>query len=110
MNNFDPGILSLYDKNAKIQIIRRSQQGDKTMNLSFAQYRELIISSLPLAKSRGDRSTFSNVTYKAEGQRVRIRAQRYSQLYRNTNPHTLLVGPDATGKWVIFEEVIEAQR
>ena len=63
---------------------------------------------MPLAKARGDRNTYSNVSYTREGQRFRIRASRFSELKNYTSPLSLLVGPSANGTWLIYEELSES--
>ncbi|WP_191055893.1 hypothetical protein [Planktothrix sp. FACHB-1355] len=110
-SNFDPALLNLYDPTAKIYMTVHYSNGQmRRMNLSFENFRQLMLTSLPLARTRGDRNTYSQVRYRPEGNRIRITAQRYSHLYRNTNPHSMLVGPNATGKWVIFEEAMQGRR
>jgi hypothetical protein len=64
---------------------------------------------MPMAKERGDTSTFSEVQYVKEGAGVRITATRFSNLKNYSSPFSLLVAPDATGRWVIFEELSESR-
>lgn len=109
--NYDPAVLNLYDPTAKIYMTVRYSNGQmRRMSLSVEDLRQLMPTVIPLGRTRGDRSTYSQVRYRPEGNRIRITAQRYSHLYRNTNPHSMLVGPNATGKWVIFEEALQGQR
>jgi len=110
-SSFDPALLNLYHPSAKIHMTVHSSNGLlRKMSLSFKDFRQLMLTSLPLARTRGDRNSYSQVRYRREGNRIRITAQRYSHLYRNTNPHSMLVGPNATKKWVIFEEAIQGRR
>ena len=69
----------------------------------------MIRNVMPLAKEHGDRSTYSDAAYTVEGKNVRITAKCYSELRKYSTPLSLLVGPDATGKWLILEELTESQ-
>ncbi len=64
---------------------------------------------MPLAKARGDRSTYLDCRYEEVGERVRITCKRYSELKQTTSPLTLLVGAGANGEWLILEELSESQ-
>jgi hypothetical protein len=109
-NDFDPAITELYADDALIQNTRRYPDGSvKTIKIPAAQYKSLIQKSMPLAKSRGDKDSFSEVTYTPEGDKVRINAQRYSALKNYSSPLSLLVGSDTTGKWLIIEEISESK-
>jgi hypothetical protein len=64
---------------------------------------------MPIAKQRGDRSSYSDVTYALEGPNVRITATRFSELKRYSSPLSLLVGRRPDGRWMIYEELSESQ-
>jgi hypothetical protein len=64
---------------------------------------------MPLAKEKGDRSTYSDVAYTQDRERVRITATRYSELKKYSSPISLLVGPSDDGKWLIFKELSESR-
>lgn len=64
---------------------------------------------MPLAKARGDTSTYSDVKYTPEGERVRITCTRFSELKKYSSPLSLLVGPGKDETWLIFEEISESQ-
>ena len=109
--NYNPEILNLYAKDALIQVTIRPQGGQaNVMTFSLNDFKNLVLASIPKAKARGDRNTYSEVVYTPEGNKVRIKAKRYSLLHQYTSPHSMLVGLDRTGKWVIFEELIEVKR
>jgi len=73
------------------------------------QYKALIRQAMPLAKVRGDTSSYSEVTFTEEGSGVRIRALRFSNLKKYSSPLSLLVAPDRSGRWLIREELSESQ-
>lgn len=107
---YDPSLAELYADDAFIKNTRTYPTGEvRELTMPAAKYKALIRQAMPLAKARGDRNTFSDVSYAAEGARVRIRASRFSELKKYTSPITLLVGPSANGRWLIYEEVSESR-
>ena len=107
---YDPGIADLYADDALIKNTRTYPTGEvRELTIPAPKYKALIRQALPVARARGDRSTFSDVSYAAEGSRVRIRASRFSELKKYRSPITLRVGPSPTGKWLIYEEVSESR-
>ena len=107
---YDAGLAELFDDNAVIVNKRISPSGDvREMTLPAARYKMLLRKALPLARERGDRSTYSNVRYAREGERVRISASRYSELKKYTSPLVLVVGPAPGGRWLIYEEHSESR-
>lgn len=107
---FDAGLAELYDDNALIRNKRTYPSGEvREMTMPAAQYKSLLRKVMPLAQKRGDRSTYSDVRYAAEGERVRISAARYSELRRYTSPLVLVVGPAGGGRWLIYEEHSESR-
>jgi ketosteroid isomerase-like protein len=109
--NFDPAIIDLYADEAVVQLTRRDADGrPQTIYLIKERLRELLEVGLPIAKEKNDVSVFSKVTYVPEGDRVRIRANRYSRLKKYSSPYSLLVGKDSSGMWLIYEETIESRQ
>ena len=107
---YDPALAELYADDASIKNTRTYPTGEvRELTIPAPKYKALIRQALPVARARGDRSTFSDVSYAAEGSRVRIRASRFSELKKYRSPITLLVGPSPTGKWLIYEEVSESR-
>ncbi len=107
---YDTAIADLYADDAVIRNKRTYPTGEvREVTIPPAQYKQLLREAMPLAKSRGDRSTYSKCGYKAEGANVRITCSRYSELKKYTTPYTLVVGPTRTGKWQIFEELSESR-
>jgi len=107
---FDTAAADLYSDDAKIQNTRSYPTGEKrTVTFPAADYKKLIKAAMPFAKVRGDTSTYSDIKYTPEGDRVRIACSRFSELKKYSSPLSLLVGPDKDGKWLIFEELSESQ-
>lgn len=107
---YDAALADLYDDNALISNRRILPNGEvREMTLPAGQYKKLLRKALPLAQSRGDRSTYSEVRYAREGERVRISAARYSELKKYSSPLVLVVGPQPGGRWLIYEEYSESR-
>ena len=107
---YDPGVADLYADDALIRNKRTYPTGEvREMTVPAAKYKTLIRQVMPLARARGDRSTYSDVSYTAEGGRVRIKASRFSELKNYTSPLSVLVGPSPGGKWLIYEELSESR-
>src|SRR5687767_12144447 len=85
---YDITIADLYADDALIRNKRTYPNGEvRELTIPPAQYKQLIRQAMPLAKSRGDRSTYSKCGYKAEGANVRISCSRYSELKKYTSPY-----------------------
>ena len=107
---YDASLADLYADDAFIKNKRTYPTGEvRELTMPAMKYKALIRQAMPLARARGDRSTFSDVRYAAEGSRVRIRASRFSELKQYASPVSLLVGPSSSGKWLIYEEVSESR-
>jgi len=108
--SFDPAIADLYCDTALIRNTRTYPDGNKrTLELPAPKYKELIRSSMPMAKASGDHSNYSKITYSIEGENVRINSSRYSVRKKYTSPMSLLVGACNGGAWAILEELSESQ-
>lgn len=108
--DFSPKVADLYADDAVIKNTRTYPTGDKKqMQIAAADYKALIRKAVPLAKERGDTNEYSKVTYAKEGDGVRIKATRHSNLKDYDSPLSLLVEPDDTGTWLITEEISESQ-
>jgi hypothetical protein len=102
---FDPAIADLYADEARIVSVRRyPNDAERTLEIKGAEYKSLLRKVIPIAKARGDTNTYADVSYQRQGARVWIRATRYSALKQYSSPYSLLVGPDASGTWLIYEE------
>lgn len=108
-NKFDPSLADLYSDKALIRNTRRYPNGQKrTIEIPAAKYKELIRSTMPVAKARGDRNRYSYVKYRREGSNVRISATRYSLMKKYSSPISLLVGANDKGEWLVVEEISES--
>jgi len=107
---FNPSVADLYADGALIKNKRVYPVGPaRELTMPAPKYKELIRQSMPLAKERGDRSTYSGVNYTPEGSNIRITAVRFSELKKYSSPISLLVGPSKTGTWLILEELSESR-
>ena len=108
-DNYDPKVADLYSDKAVIKTNRIYPDGSvKTMTIPALEWKQLVNKVMPLAKERGDRSTFSKLQFRIEGSAVRINAIRYSELKKYSSPYSMLVGPE-NGKWLILEETTETK-
>ena len=107
---FDPAVADLYSDSAVIRNKRFYPTGqERVLTMPAPQYKALIRQAMPLAKARGDMSTYSEVKYTVERAGVRITATRFSELKRYSSPITLLVGPAEGEAWLILEEFSESR-
>jgi hypothetical protein len=107
---FDPSIADLYSDQAVIKNTQYTVDG-KVVPLTkpVAKYKQILRDYMRTkARQIGDVSNYTNDTYNVEGGRVRIKVTRYSSIEKVSSPVSLLVGPDATGKWLIYEELSES--
>ena len=108
--SFDPAAADLYCDTALIRNTRTYPDGQKrALELPAPKYKELIRTAMPIAKLKGDYSTYSAVAYAPENGNVRITATRYSVLKQYASPLSLLVGPCNGGAWAVLEELSESR-
>lgn len=106
---FDPAQADLYADNAVIVTRRVYPNGEvKSITVPALRYKHVIREGMKDAKLKGDVANYSNERYTQEGDKVRIEVTRYLVLKKYSSPMSQLVGPDATGKWVILEERSES--
>ncbi len=108
---FDPSIADLYSDQAVIKSTRYLADGKIVpMTVPAANYKKALRDYIKTkARQIGDVSTYTNDTYGVEGgNRVRIHVTRYSSVQKVSSPVSLLIGPDATGNWLIYEELSES--
>ena len=109
-HNFDPALVDLYADDAHIvsRIIVPGRP-PTVRDWNGSQYKELLRRALQKAKEKKqDLNSYTGTVYLREGGRVRIRATRYAELQKAVSPVELLVGPDRTGAWRIYEELSES--
>jgi hypothetical protein len=107
---YDVQVADLYAETASIKNKRLYPNGQvRELSMPAAQYKELIRNAMPVAKARGDRSTYSDLKFTVEGKGVRITGTRFSELKQYSSPMSLLVEPSASGSWLIVEELTESR-
>lgn len=109
---FDPAIADLYSDDAVIKNTQYRTDG-KVVPLTkpVAKYKQVLRDYMKTkARQIGDVSNYTNDTYTVEGGKVRIKVTRYSSIEKVSSPVSMLVGPDATGKWLIYEELSESHQ
>jgi hypothetical protein len=107
---YDPNIADLYSDSANIENTRIYPDGNKrTLKFPPLEYKKLLRSVMPIAKARGDFSTYSEVKYTEGKSNVTITATRFSVLKKYSSPVKIVVGPDTDDTWRILEEISESQ-
>ena len=110
-NAYDPGLADLYADEAFIKRKRSMPMGEsRSVIVPAPKYKTRLRQNVEIAKARGDRSSYSDVTYTQEGEFVRIDALRYSEKKKGTTPFSIVVGPSPGGKWLIYEELSESRQ
>jgi hypothetical protein len=106
---FDLAMVNLYSDSVVIKNKRYMPDGKIVpMTVPASRFKKALKDYMPKARQVGDISTYTNDTYTMEGNRVRINVIRYSSVEKVSSPVSILVGPDPSGKWLIFEEVSES--
>ncbi len=106
---YDPAVADLYADDATIQSVRRNADNTfRTLRFIGEPYKRLIRSAMPLARQRGDRDRYSDVSVSVEGPRVRIRCTRYNELKRYASPYELVLERSGDS-WQIIEEYSESR-
>lgn len=106
---FDPAVADLYSDEAVITNRRTYPTGQvRELAIPAVPYKELLRQAMPLAKQLSDTNRYSDCSYRSLGEKVEIKCQRFAERKKYTSPIRLVVGPAATGKWVIHEEHSES--
>ena len=106
--SFDPALADLYADDAVIRVRRVYVNGVvRYLKVPAELYKPALRQSAATAREQGDFNEYSGVSYRREGERVRIDAQRYSVWQHYRSPWSLWVAPDAGGRWLIREEHLE---
>ena len=107
---FDASVADLYCDTAIMRNVRTYPDGQqRTLELPASKYKELIRAAMPLAKAKGDYSTYSDVTFSPENSNVRITATRYSISKKYSSPISLLIGDCGSGTYGVLEELSQSQ-
>ena len=99
-DRFDHTVADLYADDAAIRS-KRVMPGGRAETLSFSgsQWKALIRQAMPLARQRGDRNTFREVSGKPNGTDVIVTAERYSHLKGYTSWFAQVWSKDQNGTW-----------
>lgn len=104
-SRFDSRYPDLYSPEATV--IGHRQGGEKTV-VTGAQWQQLLAYGAEKAKKRNDKSTFSNMRYEAQGERMKIQADRYAVRKCYTDSaYYMIVGRQNNGQLWIEEESFE---
>lgn len=107
---YDPAVADLYADNAIITNKRVYPFGRvRELTVPADKYKALIKGAMPLAKAKGDYSTYSDLTLTQEGNAVRIKGTRFSVLKKYESPFSMLFQQSADGTWKITEEISQSQ-
>lgn len=91
---YDPALGELCAGEAFIKKRQNLPMGEpRDVTVDVPTYKARLRQLMSVAKGRGDRNTYSKVSYTPEGAFVRIHASRLSDLDKRTSPMSLLVGP-----------------
>ena len=106
---YDPSVADLYTDDAFIKTRHKPPMGDaREVIIPALEYKALLRQHMPVARTRGDRNSYANVTYTPEGALVRIDASRLAEPRKTASPLTLRVGLSPSGRWLIYEELSAA--
>lgn len=107
---YQPHVTDCYSDTTLINVRRTYPCGKVgVVKIPAWYYKSLAPKIMPLAKASGDRSRFSNVRYRTEGNNVRITAIRYSERKKFYSSYSALVGRSPQGKMAILEEFLESR-
>jgi hypothetical protein len=109
-NQFDKKVTSLYKDDALIRVKMTKPDGTvENIQMTGEKYKELTIKALPFAKKRGDTTDFSNITYAVQGEKIIIKADRYSTDKCYTDKGYYIVIEKVKDTFLIVEEYSEMQ-
>ncbi|MEM7196004.1 MAG: hypothetical protein AAF402_13725 [Pseudomonadota bacterium] len=107
---FDPSVVDLYSDDATIIAVRNMEDGvEQTLKIDGTRYKELAVSTMDLARRRGDSSEYSNVRVESTGNAAKISATRYSTVKCFEDPnYYMVVERQTNGVLLIIEEYAES--
>lgn len=107
---YDPAVADLYCDSALIRNVRTYPTGQqRVMEFPGHSFKEMIRTVMPLAKARGDVSTYSEIQTEAEGANVRMTAVRFSVLKSYSSLVSILIGQCPDGGLGVLEELGESR-
>ena len=108
---YDASLAELYADHARIRSARRYPDGkSRSLEMTGTQWKGMIRTAMPLARTLGDRSDFNNIRVERAGEAMRITADRYSvrKCYWDRG-YSMLIGRQLNGGMKIVEEYLETQ-
>ncbi len=97
-NAFDASITDLYSSDAKITNTRYYPDGHtKTINIPMPTYKQMIVTSMPLAKAHNDQDSFSKVSYEDYKGSTKITALRHNKVKNYDSLLVLVVSKTPAG-------------
>lgn len=110
-DNFDLSVVNLYSDKAKIHSYRVYPHGlERSMELSGAEWKKLVVNTMALAKAKNDLSQFSDIEYVKTKSGFKIKANRYSvrKCYIDKG-YFMIVERTLGNEFQIIEEYMETQ-
>ena len=110
-DTFDPAVADLYDDGAQVLAYRVYPHGlERSMELTGIQWKGLVKKVMPLAKSKNDKSRFSNIVITKTENGFKIKADRYSvsKCYTDSG-YYMVIKPSEEGNLVIVKEYMETK-
>ena len=109
--SFDPALARLYRDSATIALHRIGVDGEKQkQEFKGEAYKELLLSSLEVAKAAGDRSLYLDPQFSEAENKVQVTLTRYSEKKHYTAPHSMTFEKSEGGAWLIAKERIELRQ
>jgi hypothetical protein len=106
-NTYDPSVGNLYADHAEVVVETVGPDGtEMTVRRTGKQVKAEAGKTLAEMRRRGVRMNFTEASYQAEGERIRISGKTRDPKSGLVAPHALLIERDASGRWVIVEETI----
>ena len=108
---YDPSQAELFASNAVIKDTRVYQDGqNKTLTWNGDNYRQIVKAQLPVAKSRAEQYSYSQLNFSHEGNNVRLKCSRASSTKKYAAPMEMVFAPSGKpGGWKIVEENCQSQ-
>ncbi|MBN2235198.1 MAG: hypothetical protein JW706_08605 [Opitutales bacterium] len=111
LNAFNPDVTELYSDDASIASLRHYPNGRKrVIEMTGKQMKAMVKMMMPVARSRGDISRFSNVEIKIKDGWAKVSAERYSVMRNYTDKgYHMIVKETQGGGLLIVREYSETQ-
>lgn len=107
---FDSDLAEVYADDAVVWMTCHHPDGRVgQLKIPGAIYRQFLRQSMAAAQARSDYNDYTEVRYRAEGDRVRVTAERHSVWRNYRSPYTALWKEVRPGRWRIVEERLVQQ-